>query len=118
MNTTKGKEHDFSLFKKSRLPIEKGIQTHVDLGYLGIKKFHQNSEIPKKASKYHPLTNEDKKENQKKSSKRIFIEHINAKIKVFQMFAKKYRNRRKYYNLRMMLICGFINFDRGMAVVN
>lgn len=71
INTTKGKDHDFSLFKKSGLPIAKEIQACVDLGYLGIKKFHKNSEIPKKASKNHPLTNEDKKENQKKSSRRI-----------------------------------------------
>jgi len=25
-----------------------------------------------------------------------------------------YRNRRKRYNLRVNLICGLINFDRGM----
>jgi hypothetical protein len=53
-----------------------------------------------------------------KASRRIFIEHINAKIKTFQILKQKYRNRKKCYNLRVNLICGFINFDRNMQVVS
>ena len=89
----------------------------MDLGYVGIKKLHSNVEIPKKKSKNYKLTDEDKKENQEKASKRIFVEHINAKIKTFQILKQKYRNRRKRYNLRVNLICGLINFDRGMMMV-
>ena len=99
MNTTNGKEHDFSLYKSSRLPILRDIEAKVDLGYIGIKDFHPNVEIPKKSSKNYKLTDEDKKENQKKASKRIFVEDINAKIKTFQILKQKYRNRRKRYNL-------------------
>jgi hypothetical protein len=64
------------------------------------------------------LTDEDKKENQRKASKRIFIEYINVKIKTFQILKQKYLNRRKRYNLRVNLICGFINFDKNMQVVS
>ena len=117
MDTTNGKEHDFSLYKKSRLPILKDTEAKVDLGYIGIEKFHSNVEIPKKNSKNYKLTDEDKKENQEKASKRIFVEHTNAKIKTFQILKQKYRNRRKRYNLRVNLICGLINFDRGMMVL-
>ena len=116
MNTTNGKEHDFSLYKRSRLAIVKDIEVKVDLGYIGIKKFHLNVKIPKKNSKNYKLTDKDKKENQAKASKRIFVEHINAKIKTFQILKQKYRNRRKRYNLRVNLICGLINFDRNMMV--
>ncbi len=118
VDTTHGREHDFSLFKSSKLAILKEIEAKVDLGYVGIKKFHLNSEIPKKSSKNYKLTEEDKKENQAKASRRIFIEHINAKIKTFQILKQKYRNRRKYYNLRTNLICGIINFDKNMSVCN
>ena len=104
------------MFKRSKLAIEQKINVKVDLGYIGIFKFHANSEIPKKSSKNHKLTDSDKKENQEKASKRIFIEHINAKIKTFQILKQAYRNRRKRYNLRVNLICGLINFDRGMSV--
>jgi len=46
----------------------------------------------------------------------FFIEHINAKIKTFQILKQKYRNRCKEYNLRTNLICGMINFDRKMGL--
>jgi len=114
VDTANGKLHDFALFKKSKLGITKGIKVKVDLGYTGIKKYHQNSELPKKSSKKHPLTDKDKKENQDKASQRIFIEHINAKVKTFQILKQKYRNRRKRYNLRVNLICGMINFDKNI----
>jgi len=114
VNTSQGKEHDFSLFKRSKLAISSRVKVMVDLGYLGIEKFHKNSVIPKKKSKSYKLTDYDKKENRAKASKRIFVEHINAKIKTFQILKQAYRNRLKRYNLRVNLICGLINFDREM----
>ena len=92
----------------------KKIEAKVDLGYIGIKKFHSNVEIPKKNTKNNKLTDYDKIDNQIKASKRIFVEHINAKVKTFKLLNYKYRNRRKRYNLRINLICGLINFDRNM----
>ena len=93
------------------------LKVCVDTGYLGIMKFHENSEMPKKKTKLNPLSKEDKAENKKKSSKRIPIEHINAKIKAFKIVAHKYRNRRKRFGLRFNLICALINFDRGFQVI-
>jgi len=108
--------HDFKLFKQSRLPIKKETLVCVDTGYLGLTRLHQNTEMPKKKTKLNPLTEEDKLENKNKSSKRIPIEHINAKIKAFKIVATKYRNRRKRFGLRFNLICALVNFDRGFAV--
>ena len=102
------------MFKESKLPLKKETSVEVDLGYLGIRKIHKKCEIPKKKSKNSPLIKEDKELNKIKSSSRIYIEHINAKIKVFQIFTQKYRNRRKRFGLRLNLICGLINFDRGL----
>ena len=79
MNTAQGKNHDFSLFKRSKLAILSKIEVMVDLGYLGIEKMHKNSVIPKKKSKNYKLTDSDKTDNKTKASKRIFVEHINAK---------------------------------------
>jgi hypothetical protein len=108
--------HDFKLFKKSRLPIKKESKVSVDTGYLGIEKLHANTDIPKKKSKLHPLTLEDKMVNKAKASFRIIVEHMNAKIKTFKMLGEKYRNRRKRFGLRFNLICALINFDRGFRV--
>jgi len=109
--------HDFKLFKKSRLPIKKESKVSVDTGYLGIEKLHANTDIPKKKSKLHPLTLEDKMVNKAKASFRIIVEHMNAKIKTFKMLGEKYRNRRKRFGLRFNLICALINFDRGFRIV-
>ncbi|HHD75918.1 MAG TPA: IS5/IS1182 family transposase, partial [Campylobacterales bacterium] len=68
-------------------------------------------------TKLNPLSIQDKLENKKKSSKRIPIEHINAKIKTFKIVAQKYRNRRRRFGLRFNLICALINWDRGFNPV-
>ena len=109
--------HDFKLFKESRLPIKKGTLVCVDTGYLGLAKIHKNSEMPKKKSKLTQLSKADKLENKKKSSKRIPVEHINAKIKAFKIVSQKYRNRRKRFGSRFNLICALINWDRNFAVI-
>jgi len=104
--------HDFNLFKKSnstkRILMSKIL---ADLGYMGINKICPNSKIPNKRRKNESLTKEEKKENKELSSKRIIIENINAKIKVFKITKYPYRNRRKRFGLRMNLICAIINLD-------
>ena len=80
----------------------KKIEAKVDLGYIGIKKLHSNVEIPKKNSKNHKLTDEDKIENQEKASRRIFVEHINAKIKIFQILKQKYRKGATLINTKFI----------------
>ncbi len=108
----KGRTHDFNLFKKSKANRKIILsQVLADLGYVGIAKICPNSKIPNKKTKNNPLTKEDKKENRKLSAKRIIIEQINAKIKVFKIVKYPYRNRRKRFGLRMNLICAIVNID-------
>ena len=64
---------------------------------------------PKKGSKHHPLTEEDKAYNKMLSSYRIVIENILCKLKVFRILSDKYRNRRKRFGLRYSLIAGLYN---------
>jgi hypothetical protein len=108
----KGRTQDFKVFKQSKAARKITLSKILaDLGYLGIKKICPNAQIPKKRTKLKPLTKEDKKENHKLSSKRIIVEQINAKIKVFKITKYPYRNRRKRFGLRMNLICAIINLD-------
>ena len=106
-----GRKHDFKLFKESNTHIHPSHQTQTDTGYLGIQKQHFNSELPKKRSKKHPLTPEDKKQNKLISSSRVLIENIIRRIKIFKIMADKYRNRRKRFALRANLIAGIYNFE-------
>lgn len=107
-----GSVHDFKLYQNSvGDAVCERIKVQVDSGYLGISKLHWNSEVPKKKSKYHPLSVAEKLENRRISCERVFVENVIAKIKVFKILSNKYRNRRKRYGLRMALVCGIINYE-------
>lgn len=103
--------HDFKVFKDSYIGIPNKIKFQGDSGYQGILNIHPNSETPKKASKLHPLTKEEKANNRRISKERIAIEHINAHIKSFKIMSMRYRNKRKKHGLRMSLICGIFNYE-------
>ena len=84
-----------------------------DSGYLGLKKQHENSRLPDKKSKLHPLTQEQKASNRQLSSERFVIEHIIRSVKIFRILAERYRNRRKRFGLRFNLIAALYNFGRS-----
>ena len=109
----KGKTHDFQLYKDEfSYAVAEWIKLMGDSGFQGILDFHKNSETPKKKSKKHPLSKEEKANNKRISQERIFIENVFACLKVFKILANKYRNRRARFGLRMSLICGIYNFER------
>jgi hypothetical protein len=110
----KGGEHDFKIFKDT---VGKGISNSIPDGadsvYHGIKEYHANSYIPIKSGKNHKLAKKEKAYNKRISQRRVVIEHINAKIKTFKRMAYPYRGHRcNRHFLRMILICGIINYDR------
>lgn len=106
-----GKRHDFRLFKESKTHIHPQITVKTDTGYIGIKKLHANSVLPKKKSRKRPMTVNDKAFNHKISSERVDNEHAIGFIKRFKVVADKYRNRRKRFGLRFNLIAGICNFE-------
>ena len=108
-----GHEHDFGVYKRTiGIKINESIVVYVDLGYVGINEFHENSKVPKKASKLHPLSDKEKAYNKRLARKRVVVEHINAKIKTFKIMAYPYRNHCRRHQLRAFLICGIINYEK------
>ena len=83
-----------------------------DTGFQGIARLHANSVLPKKRTKKHPLSQEEKRRNRTISSDRVLVENLIGFIKRFKIIADRYRNRRKRFCLRFNLICGICNFDR------
>ena len=106
-----GKRHDFRLFKESKTHILPGIIAKTDTGYIGIKKMHANSVLPKKKTKKNPLTAEEKASNREISSDRVCNEHTIGFIKRFKILSERYPNRRKRFGLRFNLIAGICNFE-------
>ena len=109
---SKGKKHDFKLFKGSHVVIQTKVKVVVDSGYQGLQKIHSNTLLPKKKSKNNPLTKEDKKNNTIIASQRVYNEHAIGFIKRFKIVAERYRNRRKRFGLRFNLIAGICNYEK------
>ena len=108
-----GKKHDFQLFKDSRTYVRSDTALGADTGYQGLAQMHANSFLPKKRSKNHPLSKQERKENREISRKRIFVEHAIRFIKRFRILSERYRNRRNRFARRFSLIAGICNFDRS-----
>jgi hypothetical protein len=107
----KGREHDFKLFKRSKLTIKEEIECLADRGYQGIQKLHSNSQTPKKKPPRGELNKQEKRQNRVLASRRVVGEHVLGKLKVFRILGEKYRNRRKRFGLRLNLMASLYNLD-------
>lgn len=74
--------------------------------------------MPKKNSKLHKLSRDDKEKNKVISSIRILIEHVIGHIKKYRIISKTYRNRTRgnyktvknnMQNMVMRIACGLYN---------
>lgn len=107
-----GRPHDYSILKKKRPVLPKGLQTFIDLGYKGMEKDfpEMNPVLPHKKKKGVKLTPVQKEFNRKHSSVRVAIEHTISKIKKFRIMGNIFRNRLKRYDTISDIICGIVNF--------
>jgi len=99
------------LFRQSGVRLFKFILLVGDKGYQGINELHENSITPYKKPKGGKLTKEQKAFNRALSRCRIFIEHVNRRIKRFKMFQGRYRNKQRKHHKRISLVCGIHNFE-------
>jgi transposase len=111
---SQGSKHDFQLFKDDQLDIPEHIRILADAGYQGLADLHENCQTPFKKSKYHPLTKKEKRKNRTLARKRILIEHVFRKLKVFRILSEKYRNRRKRFAMRFNLIAAIYNLELNL----
>jgi hypothetical protein len=91
--------------------IAEHIQVLAGVGYQGLAELHENCQTSFKKSKYHPLTVKEKQKNCALALKRILIEHIFHRLKMFRILSERYRNWRKGYSLRFNSIAAIYNFE-------
>ena len=111
-----GKEHDFQLFKRSRVKPLSMVEILADKGYQGIKKIHSSSYVPFKKPPKKSLSLSRKEYNRELARQRIYIEHVIRCLKIFRILAQPYRNRRRRFGLRFNLIAGLYNFGLDLAI--
>ena len=99
--------------------FSKDVLLIADKGYIGMDKIHGNSLVPRKLTKEHKLTKEDKKHNPIIARPRNNIELVNRHIKKFRIVSTRYRNKRRKFALRFSLICAIYNkYRTGLIYCN
>jgi transposase len=99
------------LFKDDGSDFAEHLRILADAGYQGMAELHKNCQTPFKKSKYHALTKREQQRNRVLARKRIVIEHIFRKLKVFRILSERYRNHRKRFALRFNLIAAIYNLE-------
>jgi hypothetical protein len=111
--TRSGRRHDKRLADKDHLPrgIPDNVTAWTDTGFVGWGRGHPNIIMPKKRTKNHPLTEEEREENRVISSIRVISEHAIGGIKRLKAASDIYRNRiLNMDDLFMELSAGIWNF--------
>jgi hypothetical protein len=107
----KGKTHDYKLYQMSRLRLGKETRLRADLGYWGLQSASAKVLLPQKNSKWHRLSKAQKKANRELARKRVKVENIIRRLKIFRLLSERYRHRRKRFGLRFNLIAGLHNYE-------
>jgi hypothetical protein len=113
-----GRRHDKRLADKNMLAehIPEDVTIWTDTGFQGMQKIHANTIMPKKATKKHPLTPEQRESNRITASIRIVNEHAIGGMKRYRAAADTYRNRiANMDDLLMRLSAGLWNFHLQYA---
>lgn len=111
ITVSKGKVHDFRIWKESQITLGERTELLADKGYQGIKKIHDCSRTPIKKPRKKFLSKEQKKFNKQLAKERIVVEHIHRRLKIFRILSSRYRNRRQRFGLRINLIAGIYNYE-------
>ena len=80
-----------------------------DKAYVGAAR----TTTPTKKPKGRELTTEQQEENKEISSRRIFIEHLIRRLKIFRIASEKFRLNPKHYKTVILTICGLVRLRLG-----
>lgn len=111
----KGRTHDLSLFKRSKVRFSQVSLCLADKGYQSIAKVHANSITPQKKPPRKRLSDDEKQANRALARLRVKVEHGIRRLKRFRILSERYRNRRRNFTRRVHLLAGIINFELSLT---
>jgi hypothetical protein len=79
----------FNYSRMNGSDIAEHIQVLADAGYQGLAELHENCQTPFKKYKYHPLTVKEKRKDRALARKRVLIEHVFRKLKMFRILSER-----------------------------
>jgi len=108
-----GPKSDITLFRENRGRFDPKQKFKGDLAYKG----EDLIETPIKKPRNRELTVEQKAENKKFSSSRIFVEHRIRSVKIFRVAQDRFRLNPNKYERVIMTICGLVRFRIGALIL-
>lgn len=105
----RGPEADITLFRQQQAKFSREQKFIGDKAYVGAA----GTTTPTKKPKGGELTTEQQEENKEISSRRILIEHLIRRLKIFRVAAEKFRLNPKYYKTVILTICGLVRLRLG-----
>ena len=109
--TYEGSIHDKKIAEGENLSFDKVITLLQDSGFQGYQPANAVTVMPEKASKLHPLTEEQKKNNTKKAKERVYVENSIRGLKTFRVAKETIRTHLEHTrDLVMFIACGLANF--------
>jgi hypothetical protein len=97
------------VFRESGLQLAKKVKLKADLGYQGIKLNHARAVTPIKKPKNGDLNKKEKKWNKKFRRKRIKVEDVIRRCKVFRIVKERFRNKGNKLQEIWSVVCGIVN---------
>lgn len=108
-----GPKSDITLFRENRDDFAPTQKFKGDLGYLG----EDLIDTPIKTPRNGKLTTNQKQENQKFSSQRVFVEHRIRSVKIFRVAQERFRLNPQKYERVILTICGLVRFRIGAIIL-
>jgi hypothetical protein len=84
-----------------------------DKAYVGEAQISTPSKKPKNGE----LTTEEKEENKKLSSRRIYVEHLIRSIKIFRVAQERFRLHKSRYKSVLLTVCGLVRLRIGSLIL-
>lgn len=101
-----GKTSDITLFRETRHKFDSKQKFIGDKAYIGEDAITTPHKKPRKAE----IRESQKEENKQLSSRRIGVEHLIGRLKMFRVASDKFRLARHRYSQVIMVVCGLVRF--------
>jgi IS5 family transposase len=108
---SRGKKHDYQLYKDTRPFIPPDVEVEADSGYQGIERDFPGlrARIPRKKPRGKGQSGKNRRYNRKLSRERVVVEHVIGRAKKFGIMGGRFRNRLRRYDSMTSIVCGLIN---------
>ena len=105
----RGPEADITVMRKQLAIFDEAQPFLGDKAYIGEEQIL----TPQKKPRGGKLTSEQKEHNRVLSKRRIYIEHVIRRLRIFGILQGKFRLRSEYYQLVVLSVCGLTRLRLG-----